>query len=95
MLLHTCHGLVSWYRRWVNKFSKMNVYWWTYNNCLFVSYLPVSQSDVDGYWILNLRNFQIRIGYGYSKIFSDMDRSQKINIRSPLARTFADRPARS
>ena len=28
---------------------------------------PVSQSDTDGYWILNFWNFRIRIGYGYAK----------------------------
>jgi len=33
------HGLVSCYRRRINKFSKMEVRWWTYNHCLFVSYL--------------------------------------------------------
>jgi len=37
-LLHTCHWLVSCYRRWVNKLSKMKVHQWTYNHCLFISY---------------------------------------------------------
>jgi len=38
-LLHTCHGLVSCYRQWMNKFSKTKVHWWTYNHYLFVSCL--------------------------------------------------------
>jgi len=38
----------------------------------------------DWYRILNFRNFQIRIRYGYSKIFRIWIRSQKINIFSPL-----------
>jgi len=33
--------------------------------------------DTDGYRILNFRNFRIRIGYGYAKIFSNMDQELK------------------
>jgi len=36
------------------------------DNCLFVLYLT-SVADTDGYWTLNFRNFQVRVGYGYSK----------------------------
>ena len=32
---------------------------------------------MDGYRILNFRNFQMRIGYGYSNFFSDMDQESK------------------
>jgi len=69
----------------MNKFSKMKVHWWTYNHCLFVAYL--SQSNTDGYRILNFRNFRIRIGYGYAKIFSDMD--QELKNQYPLT-SFTD-----
>jgi len=52
-LLHTCHGLGSCNRRWMNKFSKMKVHWWTYNHCLFASYLT---SVAFGYgWILDTK----------------------------------------
>jgi len=68
-----CHGLVSWYRRWMNKFTKMKVHWWTYKQCLFVSYLTsvtfgygwISDtkfqkfSDEDWIWI-----FKFFFGYG-------------------------------
>jgi len=37
----------------------------------------MSQLDMDGFWILNFRNFPIRIGYGYTKIFLDMDQVLK------------------
>ena len=67
------HGLVSCYRRWMNKFSKMKVHWWTYDHCLFVSYLTSVAfrygwrsdtkfqkfSDKDWKWI-----FKKFIGYG-------------------------------
>jgi len=86
-LLHTCNILVSYSRRRMNKFSKLKVHWWTYNHCLFFRIQPVSHSDTDGYRILNSRNFRIRVGYGFVKIFLDMDRSKKINIRSPLQST--------
>jgi len=33
------YGLVSCYRRWIIRFSKMKVHWRTYNHCLFVAYL--------------------------------------------------------
>ena len=42
----------------------------------------MSHSDTDGYRILNFRNFRIRIGYGYAKIFSDMD--QELKNQYPL-----------
>ena len=81
-LLHTCHGLVSCYRRWMNTFSKMEVHWWTYNHCLFVSHLT---SVAFGYrWIsdTNFQKFRIRIGYGYLKNLSDMD--QELKNQYPL-----------
>jgi len=55
----------------------MEVHCWTYDHCLFVVYLAMSQSDTDGYRIPNFRNFWIRIGYGCAKIFSDMDQELK------------------
>jgi len=37
----------------MNKFSKMKVHWWTYNHCLFVSYLT---SVTLGYgWISDIK----------------------------------------
>jgi len=42
----------------------------------------MSQSDTDGYQILNFRNFRIRIGYGYAKIFSYID--QELKNQYPL-----------
>jgi len=45
----------------------------------------MSQLDTDGYRIQNFRNFRIRIGHGYGKIFSDMD--QELKNQYPL--TFA------
>jgi len=42
----------------------------------------MSQSDTDGYRILNFRHFRIWIGYGYAKIFSDMD--QELKSQYPL-----------
>jgi len=68
----------------MNKFSKIKVHWWTYNHCLFVSYLA---SVAFGYgWIsdrlLNFRNFRVKIGYGYSKNLSDMD--QELKNQYPL-----------
>jgi len=42
----------------------------------------MSQSDTDGYRILKVRNFRIRIKYGYAKIFSDMD--QELKNQYPL-----------
>jgi len=72
-LLHTCHGLVSYYRQWMNKFSKMKVHWWTCNHCLLVSCLT---SVAFGYgWISDTKfqkfsnkdwiwTFKILIGYG-------------------------------
>ena len=42
----------------------------------------MSQSDTDGYRILNFRHFWIRIGYGYAKIFSGMD--QELKNQYPL-----------
>jgi len=55
----------------------MKVHWWTYNHCLFVAYLVNVASDTDGCRILDFRNFRIRVGYGYAKIFSDMDQELK------------------
>jgi len=40
------------------------------------------QSDTARYRIPNFRNFQIRIGYGYAKVFSDMD--QELKNQYPL-----------
>jgi len=37
---------------------------------------------MDGYPILNLTNFRIRIGYGYAKNFSDVD--QELKNQYPL-----------
>jgi len=42
----------------------------------------VSQSDTDGYRILNFKNIRIRIGYGYAKIFSYVD--QELKNQHPL-----------
>ena len=39
-------------------------------------------SLMDGYRILNFRNFRIRIGYGHAQIFSDMD--QELKNQYPL-----------
>ena len=46
---------MSCYRRWMNKFSKMKVHWWTYNHYLFVSYLT---SVALGYGWISDTNFQ-------------------------------------
>jgi len=37
---------------------------------------------MDGYRILNFRNFRIKVGYGYANIFSDMD--QELKNQYPL-----------
>jgi len=66
----------------MSKFSKMKVHWWTYNHCLFASYLTEPHSDTDGYRILNFRNFRIRIGYGYSK--NSLDMNQELKNQYPL-----------
>jgi len=42
----------------------------------------MSQSDMGGCRILNFRNFRIRIGYGYAKIFLDM--AQELKNQYPL-----------
>jgi len=39
----------------MNKFSKMKVHWWTYNHCLFVSYLA---SVAFGYGWISDTKFQ-------------------------------------
>jgi len=64
---------MSYYRRWMNKFSKMKVHWWTYNHCLFVAYLASVaigngwmsdtkfQKFLDKDWIWIFKKF---IGYG-------------------------------
>ena len=86
-LLHTCSGLVSCYRWRMNKFSKMKILWWTYNHFLFFAYWT---GVAFGYgWISDTKfqTFLDKIGYGYAKILRIWIRSQKINIRSPLAGT--------
>jgi len=71
----------------MNKFSKMKVHWWTYNHCLFVSYLA---SVAFGYgWISDtkLQKFSNKDWIWIFKIYRIWIRSQKINIRSPLLAT--------
>jgi len=66
----------------MNKFSKRKVHWWTYNHCLFVSYLT---SVAFGYgWISDTKfqKFWEKSGYEYSKNSSDMD--QELKNQYPL-----------
>jgi len=94
-LLHTCHGLVLCYRWCMNKFSKMKVHWWTYNHCLFVSYLTSAAfgygwtsdtkfqkfSDKDWIWILKkLSDVDQELENQYPLTFERCDRIRRAGV---------------
>jgi len=74
------HGLVSCYRRRINRFSKMEVHWRTYNHCLFVLYLA---SVAFGYgWISDTKFLKFSDKDWICKNFLDMD--QELKNQYPL-----------
>jgi len=66
----------------MNKFSKMKVHWWTYNHCLFVTYLS---NVAFGYRCISDTKFQTFSAKDWiwiCKKFSDMD--QELKNQYPL-----------
>jgi len=77
----------------MNKFSKMKVHWWTYNHCLFVSYLASVAFGTKWISDTKFQKFSDKDWICILKNLSDMD--QELKNQNPLTSVWTSRQKNS